>query len=521
MTSWLEAVEQAGDRVERLRTDLPFFCQECLRLRSKSGELIPFKLNGAQLELHKQIEAQKAKSGRVRVAVLKARQLGCSTYIAARLYHRTINNPGQRTIIVAHSRPASGNLYQIVKRFHDNMPSDMKPSIGVSNANELIFDRIDSGYSITVASDEGTGRSATAQALHCSEVAFWPSLQVQLASLLQTVPTVGSEIIIETTPFGFNEFYSLYRRAEAGESEFAPIFLPWWLDKEYRAMPGDDFRMDDEEKRLSAIHGLDRGQLAFRREKISQLGSVEPFNQEYASDATSCFLSDTHEAFLDPSLVLSARKEKDLEGYGGLVIGCDPAGAGLSGDRTAIAWRKGRVIQKVETKRGLDLMQIAGWIMNINKQDKPDRIAIDITGLGVGLYDRLREQMRGSRDILVGVNFAGKPVDFKPLDEAGNRAGGAANRRAELYLHLRTALLDRFKLPDEDSIQADLCSFGFKYNSQGLIQLESKIDLKKRGMPSPDCADAIALTFCDGPDGLVRSKQFNRDLKERFQDLYQ
>jgi hypothetical protein len=102
MTSWLEAVEQAGDRVERLRTDLPFFCQECLRLRSKSGELIPFKLNGAQLELHKQIEAQKAKSGRVRVAVLKARQLGCSTYIAARLYHRTINNPGQRTIIVAH-----------------------------------------------------------------------------------------------------------------------------------------------------------------------------------------------------------------------------------------------------------------------------------------------------------------------------------------------------------------------------------------------------------------------------------
>ena len=108
--------------------------------------------------------------------------LAVSTYVAARLYHRTINNPGQRTIIVAHSRPASGNLYQIVKRFHDNMPSDMKPSVGVSNATELIFDRIDSGYSITVASDEGTGRSATAQAIHCSEIAFWPSVQTQLAS---------------------------------------------------------------------------------------------------------------------------------------------------------------------------------------------------------------------------------------------------------------------------------------------------------------------------------------------------
>jgi len=94
MTNWFESVVEAGGRIERLRNDLPFFCEECLRLRSKSGGLIPFKLNGAQLELHRRIEEQKADSGRVRVAVLKARQLGCSTYIAARLYHRTINNAG-------------------------------------------------------------------------------------------------------------------------------------------------------------------------------------------------------------------------------------------------------------------------------------------------------------------------------------------------------------------------------------------------------------------------------------------
>jgi hypothetical protein len=246
---------------------------------------------------------------------------------------------------------------------------------------------------------------------------------------------------------------------------------------------------------------------------------VSLFNQEYAQDATSCFLSDSHEAFIDPSFVIKARKETDIEPYGGLIIGVDPAGASMTGDRTAIAWRRGRVIEKVETHRGLDLMQLAGLVMNIAKQDKPDRIAIDVTGLGIGLYDRLREQMR-DRNILVGVNFGGKPIDVKPLGEDGRAAGGAANRRAELYIHLRSALLDRFKLPDRDDVQSDLCSFGFKFNSQGLLVLESKQDLKKRGIPSPDTADAIALTFCDGPDGIVRSKKFYRSLQKEYGGAY-
>jgi hypothetical protein len=42
------------------------------------------------------------------------------------------------------------------------------------------------------------------------------------------------------------------------------------------------------------------------------------------------------------------------------------------------------------------------------------------------------------------------------------------------------------------------------------------VELKKRGLPSPDLADAIALTFCDGPEGIVRSKRFNQDLRERY-----
>ena len=134
---------------------------------------MPFVFNAAQLELHKRLEEQKAKTGKVRAIVLKARQMGISTYIAARYYKQTVGNEGLRTIIIGHEKRASTNLFQLVKRFHEHMPEEIRPSAGTSNAEELIFDKIDSGYLVSVATQEGAGRSATAQLLHASEAAFW------------------------------------------------------------------------------------------------------------------------------------------------------------------------------------------------------------------------------------------------------------------------------------------------------------------------------------------------------------
>ena len=86
----------------------------------------------------------------------------------------------------------------------------------------------------------------------------------------------------------------------------------------------------------------------------------------------------------------------------------------------------------------------------------------------------------------------------RPQDERGRPAGGPANRRAELWLGLRKALeAGRFKLPDSDSLQGDLVSCGYKYNSAGQLLLESKEDMRRRGVPSPDEGDAVALTFAE------------------------
>ena len=517
---WLENVLSEGEHAARLRSDVPYFAEHALKLRPKAGPLEPFVFNSAQRRLHELAENQKRETGRVRLIVLKARQLGVSTYVAARFFHKTISNPGLRTIIIGHERRASSNLFEIVKRFYANLPEDMKPSTGVSNAEELLFDKIDSGYLVSVASHDGAGRSATAQALHCSEAAFWPDLEMQFAALLQTVPDAdGTEIILELTACGYNSFHQLWRKAEAGESEFLPVFLPWSIDPNYRRPVAPDFAIDADERALVDLHGLDAEQINWRRSKIGQLGSGQWFSQEYPLTASEAFISSTFDSFIPAEIVIKARREQ-VEAHGPLIIGVDPAGMGA--DRTAIAWRQGRCITKTEARRGIDTMEIAGLVAKIIRDDKPTKVNIDVGGLGVGIYDRLIEQGH-SRSIVNAVNFGSKPIEPAPLDETGKPSGGPANRRSELWSNMKKVLeAGRFSLPDDDALQADLVSTGYKHTSDGKLLLESKQDMRKRGVPSPDLADAVALCFSE-PDGspFPRNANFNRDLRDRYQGAYQ
>jgi hypothetical protein len=443
--TWIEDLRRAGDHAVRLDTDLEYFAAELLKIRPKAGKLAPFLFNRAQRELHRLIEEQKAKTGRVRIIVLKARQLGISTYIAARFYKNTTSNPGLRTIIIGHEKPASKNLFQLVKRFHEHTPEDMRPSVGASNAEELLFDKIDSGYLVSVATEEGSGRSATAQNLHASEAAFWKDLQTQFAALMQTIPDIdGTEIILETTANGYNEFHKLWRKAESGGSEFIAVFLPWSIDPEYRARVPDDFRMTEQEAKLAEMHGLDADQICWRRNKISQLSSEELFCQEYPLTADEAFIAADFDGYIPAELVLRARK-RDNNPTGHLIIGVDPAGKGA--DRTAIAWRRGSAVFKIEARRGLDTMEVAGLVAKIIRDDKPAKVNIDVGGLGVGVYDRLLEQ--GYGNVVNSVNFGGKPTEpprsmrqASPLEAqqiAGRNSTLICEQLCKAPYHCRTA----------------------------------------------------------------------------------
>jgi hypothetical protein len=172
---------------------------------------------------------------------------------------------------------------------------------------------------------------------------------------------------------------------------------------------------------------------------------------------------------------MNARKQK-INGEGPLVVGVDPAGKGA--DATAIAWRRGSCIEKIEKHRGLSTMEVAGLEEQGHKFNR--------------------------------VNFGGKPVEPPSFDESGRPGGGPLNRRAEMWENLKSVLEGgRFAIPDSDSLMADLCSVGYRYDSAGRLVLESKEDLRKRGMPSPDEGDAVALCFTE-PGGVVYHRAVHR-----------
>jgi hypothetical protein len=281
--------------------------------------------------------------------------------------------------------------------------------------------------------------------------------------MVQTIPDIaGTEIILESTGNQFgDEFHQLWRRAEAGESEFLPVFLPWTIDPGYRAPPPEGFAMTAEEKALAELHALDAEQIAWRRAKISQLGSEEYFAREYPLIPEQAFLASQFDSFITAPDVMRARKARDIEAYGPLLIGVDPAGQG--DDSTALAWRRGHLITKVERRHKLTTMEIAGLVATIIREDKPAKVSIDVGGLGIGVYERLVEQGHG--EIVSAVNFGGKAVEPPPLDETGKPSGGNANRRAELWNNMRNALQGRFSIPDDDALHADMTSCGYKYDS--------------------------------------------------------
>jgi len=280
-------------KIEKSKNNFKDFARRQLRIITKDASqgYVPFEFNEAQTKIHKAIEKQIKQKGRVRALVLKARQQGISTYTAGRVFWKTFYTPHTRSVVIAHDSATSDALFTMSKNFIDRMSEDFKPELIRSNAKEVKFSHNDSGFRLYTAGSPEAGRGTTPTILHCSECAFWQSDEKILAGLFQGVSSAdGTEIILESTANGATgAFYRMWKAAERGENDYVPIFLPWFMTKEYTMTPPSNFERSVQEEELSEEYDLDNGQLWWRRMKIGE-GGESKFRQEYPSTAEEAFV---------------------------------------------------------------------------------------------------------------------------------------------------------------------------------------------------------------------------------------
>lgn len=486
-------------RLSELRGNRLKFAAECLQIRTKAGKFEPLLFNRAQMEVDRLLDQQKEEKGWARALILKGRQQGISTYIAARFYHSTSLNRGINTYILTHEQPATDTLFGMVDRYHRGNP--LRPHVGTSNAKELEFDRLDSSYAVATAGQKAGGRSKALFNFHGSEVAFWANAGDHFSASVQGVPLVkGTEVILESTSAGAGgEFYERCQDAEQGVGDYQLIFLPWWYSDEYSRDPEAGFRLSTEEfdgevseQEYQDLHKLSLRSMAWRRGKIQELRDPLLFRREYPATVHDAWTAPPgHEPYIGSLLVLRARKRNMGQTYGPLVLGVDPASGG--GDRFAIAARRGNKVEWVKYRNKLNHEEGVAWVAAMIAEHKPARVNIDAGNIGANIVTSLKNKSPHYANIVRGVNFGGT----SEWRLARPKVPGPYNRRAEMYQRFLQwlELPEGVSIPDESALQSDICAPKQVPRLDNFFQLESKIDMKKRGIRSGDLSDAVVLTF--------------------------
>lgn len=228
-------------------------------------------------------------------------------------------------------------------------------------------------------------------------------------------------------------------------------------------------------------------QVDSRKAKMADQDQIKEWVADYGEDSDFVrvrvkgeFPKSSSAQLVSSELVDAATKYKAV-GFEKLplVLGVDVARFG--DDQTVICARRGRKVYPLMKFRELDTMQVAGQVAKCIKELKPALTNIDIGAMGAGVLDRLREQGFDVR----GINFGGSPTDKVKY----------ANKRAEMWGETAAWLKEGGEIPDDQELRQDLIGPEYSYTSAQQLLLEKKESMKRRGLPSPDCADALALTF--------------------------
>ena len=473
---------------EQLRDRL---IRHLLKIRMRKGWPRFWTLNRAQQEYS-------AKCTK-RNIVLKARQVGITTYIAARYFVQTITSPGTLTVQVAHDDESAEAIFRIVHRFWEHLPRDLQSGPLMksrSNTRQIVFPRLDSEYRVESA-DDNAGRGMTIHHLHCSEVSRWPRGGDETLASLRAAVVPGGEIALESTPRGAcGLFYDEWVKAE--ENGYTKHFFPWWYEPTYKlkVVEGKFEALTEEEQKLVERENLSREQIAWRRKQWVSMRRRGP--QEYAEDDVSCFLASQECVFemeaIERAAAQAGKPVETKENGKQLVwlppqkgreyiIGVDTAGGGSEGDYACA--------QVIERELGHQCAELHGHY-------PPYELARRLVALGKRYEDALIAVERNNHGY--GVLAHLKDLGYENLYVQGNQEGWLTSvvTRPTMIENLVAVLTEKPELFRSQGLLKEMRTF-VRHPEGNVAAAEGAHD---------DCvmAMAIALAVRREADGRGRRK---------------
>jgi hypothetical protein len=203
--------------------------------------------------------------------------------------------------------------------------------------------------------------------------------------------------------------------------------------------------------------------------------SPNEFEQEFECS----FMTPSEDQFIPVEMVIRAR-ERQAGMDSPVVFGVDVARFGS--DSSVILVRKGDSIAMVQRYNNMDTYQLANRVAEYINKLRPDAVFVDGVGVGAGVVDQLK-----------AMGFSGMVNEVQGASSSMSKE--YSNKVAECWGKMRDWIRERAALPHNDILSSDLTGRLYRYDSSGRIALEKKENMKKRGLSSPDTADALALTF--------------------------
>jgi hypothetical protein len=372
-----------------------WLARHLLRIRNRSGQESVLIANSVQ--------AQFVRDRRRQNIVVKARQMGITTWVSGRFFLKTITARGVLTVQVAQTREAAEGIFRMVQRFWECLPEPWRKGClrrSRANIGQMVFPDLDSEFRVLSAADESAGRGLTVQNMHCSELSRWPGDAAATLAGLRAALVPDGEMVIESTPNGaYGCFYNEWQ--QAGEKGVAKHFFPWWMEKAYVSATVTDLRGDELE--LMARHGLSAGQIGFRRGLEASYRGLR--TQEFAEDAELCFRA-TGECCFDMEAVeqrlaavqepVETRRNNALRIWlpplpgKEYIVAVDTAGGGSDGDFAAVqVIDLATGVQCAELQQRLGTLELARVAASLGREyggaGGPALVAVERNNHGAGV----------------------------------------------------------------------------------------------------------------------------------------